>query len=177
MVIYSVGACLWGWAFYTTKIGTFVCLDNEETHFKTNFTVHFINFILNNLNESGHEYPKHRPDKHGSFCAAIWQITLYYIICSTDPYRHDGLVGRQRDWQSSAHGFKSHWGRLETFFNFLYLLYFTLLYFTLLYFTLLYFRQTLLPSASSGYTFGRFYQFYFNQFKRIGIRVPQTSPR
>ena len=30
-----------------------------------NFTVHFINFSLNNLNESGHEYPKHRPDKHG----------------------------------------------------------------------------------------------------------------
>ena len=30
------------------------CLDNEQTHFKTNFTVHFINYILNNLNESGH---------------------------------------------------------------------------------------------------------------------------
>ena len=31
-------------------------LDNEQTHFKTNFTVHFINYILNNLNESGYEW-------------------------------------------------------------------------------------------------------------------------
>ena len=59
-----------GYSIYTTKIGTFVCphisetvavriiihetrtsstycLDNEQTHFKT-FTVHFINYILNN---------------------------------------------------------------------------------------------------------------------------------
>ena len=105
---------------YTTKTDTFVCpphisetaavrimklahvsftycLDNEENHFKTNFTVHFINFILNNLNESGHDYPKHRPE-----------IALYYIIFSTGPCRRNGLLVRERDWQSSTHGFESH---------------------------------------------------------------------
>ena len=44
-----------------------------------------------NLNESGYEYPKHRPDKHGYFGSPIGQIALYayYIIFSTDTYRHD----------------------------------------------------------------------------------------
>ena len=40
------------------------CLDNDETHFKTNFTVHFINFIKNNSANRDTEYPKHRPHIH-----------------------------------------------------------------------------------------------------------------
>ena len=32
------------------------------------------------MSESGHEYPKHRPDKHGSFRAVIWQINSYLLI-------------------------------------------------------------------------------------------------
>ena len=35
-----------------------------------------INFILNNLNESGYEYAKHRPDKHGYVGAPIEQIAF-----------------------------------------------------------------------------------------------------
>ena len=46
--------------------------------------------------------------------------TEIYIIFSTGPCRRDGLVVRERDWQSSAHGFESHRGRFKTFFNFLY---------------------------------------------------------
>ena len=39
------------------------CLDNDKSHFKTNFTVHFINHIKNNsANRRWH--PKHRPAKH-----------------------------------------------------------------------------------------------------------------
>ena len=36
------------------------------------------------------------------------EIALYYIIFSTGPCRRDGLVVRERDWQSSAYGFESH---------------------------------------------------------------------
>ena len=36
------------------------------------------------------------------------EIALYYIIFSTGPCRRDGLVVRERDWQSSAHGFEYH---------------------------------------------------------------------
>ena len=67
-------------------------------------------------------YPEHRPDKHvrKGQGAAFWQIDLYYIIRIVQW----GAVGqrleratklRARDWQSSAHGFESRWGRSETF--------------------------------------------------------------
>ena len=58
---------------------------------------------------------KHRPDKHvrKGQGAAIWLINLYYYPHS--PLNRGGSEVRVRDWQSSAHGFESRWGRLETF--------------------------------------------------------------
>ena len=49
---------------HETRTSSTYCLDNDQTHFKTNFTVHFINFIKNNSANRDTEYPTHRPQKH-----------------------------------------------------------------------------------------------------------------
>ena len=77
--------CVVGRSIYTTKIEEVVCPPNIsetvavrtmklayrpriasttiKTHFKTNFTAHFINYIKNN-SANRRWYLKHRPDKH-----------------------------------------------------------------------------------------------------------------
>ena len=90
----------------------------RSNSFQNQFYCPFDQFYLKNVSESGHRVPQTSPDKRGQFGAAIWQINLYYIIFSTNPYSTVGRGGsavRARDWQSRAHGFESHWGRLETF--------------------------------------------------------------
>ena len=46
------------------------------------------------------------------------EIALYYIIFSTGPCRRDGLVVREGDWQSIAHGFESHCWPFQNCFQF-----------------------------------------------------------
>ena len=54
------------------------CLDNEQTHFRTNFPVHFINFIKRNL--ANRRRVANIAHVHKGQGAAVWQINLYYII-------------------------------------------------------------------------------------------------
>ena len=42
---------------HETRTPSMYCLDNAQTHFKTNFTVHFINFIKKQLSQSSPSTP------------------------------------------------------------------------------------------------------------------------
>ena len=62
------------------------CLDNDQTHFKTNFTVHFLKKRVTAIKRIGADYPKHRPEKHDrgrtlvlSSCSSI-SIILFSLL-------------------------------------------------------------------------------------------------